>query len=243
MIKMYLDSADLDEISKWEPEVDGFTTNPTLMRKAHVQDYAAFAHEMLSRVHGKPVSFEVVTESRLMDEARIIASWGENVYVKVPILNTKGKSNIPYVMLLMDEGIKVNLTGIVDYTLMNSLTGIVPKVPVIVSIFAGRIKDAGSKPPVAWTRKNYVYLWASTREVDDVREASDLYYDIITVTPEILSKWKTLKGRDLAEYTKATVCQFYEDARLAGYELLPTPGLDTPPATMVDSPPREEGST
>src|SRR3990167_5381721 len=144
-MKIFLDSSDINAIKEFEPKVDGFTTNPTLMRKAGVTDYEKFCKEVLKVINGKPVSFEVFADEfpEMERQAGIISSWGENVYVKIPITNTKGRSSIPIINGLSHEGIKVNITAVTKW---NPYYRIMPTAPMIVSIFAGRIADTGREP-------------------------------------------------------------------------------------------------
>lgn len=226
MIKIFLDSSDISEIKEFIHKVDGVTTNPTLMRKAGIQDYEKFCKEVLEIVKDKPVSFEVFADdfNEMERQARIISSWGENVYVKIPITNILGKSTKNLVFNLSKDFIKLNITAL---TTLNQFcnTGSTFGTPSIISIFAGRIADTGENPVeiIKETKRKKLpheeILWASSREVLNIYQAEEAGADIITVTPELFRKYEAMKGKDLNELSLDTVKQFFQDAQKAGYKL------------------------
>lgn len=222
-MKIFLDSGNIEEIRVWEPKVDGFTTNPTLMRKSSVENYTKFAKGVLT-ITDKPVSFEVFADDfkEMETQAKEISSWGENVYVKIPIMNTEGKYSYKLIERLLNNGIKVNVTAVMHEDQVMNLP-IESKMPFIVSVFAGRIADIGVSPErtveVIKSRMpdNCEVLWASPREVFNIYQAEQAGADIITCTPEIIEKYHKMKGRDLIELSKETVEMFYKDGQ--GYSL------------------------
>lgn len=221
MTKLFLDSANLTEMDRWSGRVHGFTTNPSLMRKAGVLDYEDFACRTLAIAEGKPVSFEVIAEdtSNIVRQAQKIAGWADNVYVKVPVVY------IEAIRELQKAHVPLNITCICnpdDVYLLRSFLD--PTVPTIISVFAGRIADTG-RSPYEYMRSlrsildpRFELLWASTRELYNIKEAEWAGVDIITVGPALLDKLDWF-GRDLDELTQATVKQFIEDGRAAGYKL------------------------
>lgn len=220
MIKIFLDSADINEIRALKDKVQGFTTNPALMRKAGVTDYEKFCKEVLTEVGNKSVSFEVFADNfNEMDrQARIISSWGDNIYVKIPVTNTKGEDSWPLISKLSRDGIKVNITAVMGTPSIENLA----QIPMIVSIFAGRIADTG-KDPMKYipkmTQDNIETLWASSREVLNIYQADQVGADIITVTPDLFRKYEKMKGYDLNQLSLDTVKMFYSDAKECGYKL------------------------
>lgn len=230
-VKIFGDGADLAGIKalSQKPWISGFTTNPTLMRKAGVSDYKAFAHEVLALVGGRPVSFEVFADDfgEMESQAFEIASWGPNVNVKIPVTNTKGESANPLIRRLSAAGVQVNVTAV--FTL-DQVRGIVESLssetPAIISIFAGRIADTGVDPvPVMRdalvamkARPKAELIWASPRELLNIVQASDIGCHIITVTNDILNKLSLL-GKDHGDYSLETVQMFYKDAAAAGYDI------------------------
>lgn len=235
-IKVFADGADLEAIAKLseQPLIKGFTTNPTLMRKAGVSDYRAFAHAVLGVVSDKPVSFEVFADdfAGMRDQALEIGRWGPNVNVKIPVTNTKGTSSEPLVRDLSRRGVSLNVTAVFTLEQVRSIaTALDPAVPAIVSVFAGRIADTGRDPiPLMRACKAALaglpkaeLLWASPREVLNVFHAQEAGADIITMTPDMLAKLKSV-GKDLAEFSRETVEMFYRDAQAAAYTIaLPQP--------------------
>ncbi len=228
-IKLFADGANLDDILRlYELDyIQGFTTNPTLMRKAGVDDYEAFAHSALEHITDKPISFEVFSDEfdEMASQARLINSWGDNVYVKIPVTNTKGVSAAPLVKELSSEGLKLNVTAIFTpaqiRAIGESLRG---GAPSVVSVFAGRIADAGVDPiPIMAEAVEILketptaeLLWASPREVFNVVQADQVGCHIITATSDVLAKLSKL-GKDLDEFSLDTVKMFYNDARSAKY--------------------------
>lgn len=221
MVKLFLDGADLNSMADYYP--DGYTTNPSLMRKAGIKHYGEFAKALISGAIGKPISFEVLADDLpTMDrQAREIASWGESVYVKIPVTTTSGDSTALLIHLLAADGIKVNVTAVMTLEQIRTVARVLTATPAIISIFAGRIADTQKDPTPLFTEAQRVkhanteILWASTREVFNVKQAEGIA-DIITLSPELFSKLN-LKGKDLKEYSRETVCQFYKDAQ--GIEL------------------------
>lgn len=231
-VKLFADGADPKSMIRLaaNPRIQGFTTNPTLMRAAGVTDYAAFSREILAAIPKHPVSFEVLADTLpdIERQARLIATWGENVYVKVPVSTTDGTSTLPVVHRLAQDGIKVNVTAV--FTLeqvTESAKALAGGAPSVVSVFAGRIADAGQDPEphmlasVGICRafgKDIEVLWASPRELYNVVQADKVGCDIITATESVLSKLGTL-GKDLTRFSLETVQMFRNDALAAGYDL------------------------
>lgn len=230
-VKLYVDGADLDVIEKmakfdW---IRGFTTNPSLMRKSGVTNYKEFALESLKLVNSKPISFEIFADDYegMIEQGLEIASWGENIYVKIPVINTKGEFTSKAIRTLSQKNVKLNVTAIFTLDQVKEVIDNLQKnVPSIISVFAGRIADTGIDPmPVMrqakMTIKDYYaceLLWASPREVLNVFQADEVGCDIITATPDILSKLN-LHGKDLLEYSLETVQTFYNDAKSAEFEI------------------------
>lgn len=221
MVSIFADGADLAAIRKLaqDPRVDGMTTNPSLMRRAGIQDYRSFARAVLEAANGKPVSFEVLADDLdgMERQAREIASWG-NVYVKVPITNAAGLFTGPVIAALSDDGIRVNVTAVLSYSQAQRAWGCLERPGNIVSIFAGRIADTGTDPvPLVRSfteiarRNGTRVLWASTRQVYDVVLAEQAGADIITLTPDLIAKL-SLRGKNLEQYSLETVQQFQRDA-------------------------------
>jgi transaldolase len=230
-VKIFADGADIEEIQKLaeRPEIVGFTTNPTLMRKSGVSDYEGFARKVLERIPHLPISFEVFDDDmdEMLRQARLIASWGENVYVKVPVTNTEGVPTTRVVRELADLGVQLNVTALMTLAQVETVAGALADGPAaIVSVFAGRIADTGRDPmpimsaalDVVAPHSNLELLWASPREVLNIRQADDLGVHIITVTHDLLAKLSSF-GRDLEEYSLDTVKMFHNDAKAAGFLL------------------------
>jgi transaldolase len=231
-VKLFQDGADLDEMvaARSRDVVAGFTTNPTLMHKAGITDYKAFAKKVIAAIPDRPISFEVFSDDfeTMEREAREIASWGGDTYIKIPITNTQGESAGPLIRKLSNEGFSLNVTAIltldqVDVVARNVLAGS----RTIVSVFAGRIADTGIDPvPVmreALLRLRDLpraeLLWASPRELLNVFQADEIGCHIITATPDIIAKM-SLVGKDLAQYSLETVQMFYRDAVAAKFKLV-----------------------
>ena len=231
-LKIFADGASLPAMLALagDPRIAGFTTNPTLMRKAGVADYRVFAHEVLAAIRDKPISFEVFADelAEMRRQAREIATWGENVYVKIPITNTRRESMVPLVRELTAGGVKLNVTAICTLAQVHETAqALRGGAPSIVSVFAGRIADTGVDPvplmreALAICRaadRRIELLWASPREVLNVVQAVEVGCDIITITADILAKLSTL-GKDLADFSLETVQMFHRDAGAAGYRL------------------------
>jgi len=231
-IHLYADGADkagiLDLYAK--PYIKGLTTNPTLMRKAGIVDYEAFAHDILKTVTTKPISLEVFSDdfSEMKRQALKIASWGKNVYVKIPITNSHGETSIPLIRELAAQQVQLNITAILTLDQVRAVAGALnPAVPSVVSIFAGRIADAGVDPmPIMRSARSLLsaqpraeLLWASVREVYNLLQAEECGCNIVTVTHDILAKAAKMLGTDLANLSLDTVKMFARDAAEAGYQL------------------------
>jgi len=211
MVEIYLDGASLEVIDKYatDPRISGFTTNPSIMKKAGIKKYRDFAKEVLKLVRGKPVSFEVLGDSflEMEDQARVIARWGDNVWVKIPITNTAGISSIGVIKAC--KSLNLNITAVTSQSQIRAINQYLRE-GHIVSVFCGRVMDTGRPPPVCYTPAHL--LWASPREVYNVVQAQEMGYNIITLTPDLIAKL-SLKDKDLAEYSLETVRQFYEDGK------------------------------
>jgi transaldolase len=231
-IKLFQDGADIGEMQAGlrSGRIQGFTTNPTLMRKAGITNYKAFAQEVIAAIPDLPLSFEVFSDDfdTMEREAREIASWGGNTYVKIPITNTKGESAGPLIRKLSAEGFSLNVTAILTLDQVDLVAGsAAPDARTIVSVFAGRIADTGVDPvPImteALTRLKHLphaeLLWASPRELLNLVQAAQCGCHIITATPDILAKLKLL-GKDLVGYSLETVKMFHDDAKAAGFKLV-----------------------
>jgi transaldolase len=230
-VKIFADGADRESIlalSK-DPLIKGFTTNPTLMRKAGVKNYESFCRDLVNAIPGRPFSFEVFSDDfeEMERQATRIAGWGPNVYVKIPITNTRTQSSSLLIHRLCKQGVKVNVTAVMT---LDQVDAVLPHLkngpPSYISVFAGRIADAGCDPlPTicATLTKIRAYpqielIWASPREVFNIVQADQIGCHIITVTSDILKKLPSL-GRDLGEFSLDTVKMFHDDARAAGYAL------------------------
>lgn len=231
-VKLFQDGADLSAMiaASRKGDVSGFTTNPTLMRKAGVTDYKAFALKAIEAIPDLPISFEVFSDDfdTMEREAREIASWGGDTYVKIPITNTKGESAGPLVHKLSKEGFSLNVTAILTLDQVETVAAAVdPSSRTIVSVFAGRIADTGIDPVPVMSQAVKILkklpkaelLWASPREVLNVVQASQCGCHIITATPDIIAKIALL-GKDLRKYSLETVRMFYDDAHAAGFKLV-----------------------
>ena len=231
MFKIFADGADKNGMMEMyrNPLIDGFTTNPTLMRKAGITDYVVFAKEILGAIPDKPISFEVFADDmeEMERQALEIKTWGPNVYVKIPVMNTKRVSTAGLIRELSQEGVQLNITAILTLDqvdeVANALHG---GAPAFVSVFAGRIADTGVDPiplmKAALDRlkpvPNAELLWASPREVLNVYQAEAIGCHIITATNDLLKKLN-LKDKNLTDYSQETVQMFYNDAQAAGYQL------------------------
>jgi len=229
--KIFADGADLAALKTLcaRPAIRGFTTNPTLMRKAGVSDYEAFARAALDLVGDRPISFEVFSDdlAEMERQALKLASWGENVYVKIPVTNTRRENCDDLVRRLSQAGVRVNVTAVMTLEQVERLAGCLQAgAPSNISIFAGRIADTGIDPlPIMRKALEMVasspgieIIWASPRELLNLVQASDIGCHIITVTSDILSKLPLI-GRDLGDYSLDTVKMFHSDAVAAGFRL------------------------
>lgn len=231
-IKLFADGADLKGISEYyhKPYIAGLTTNPTLMRKAGVADYEAFAREVLTVVTAKPISFEVFSDDlpEMRRQAMLISGWGKNVYVKIPVTNTRGESTATLVADLSAEGVRLNVTALMTAVQVRAVVAaLCPGVPAVVSVFAGRVADTGVDPePLMREARDILsanpsaeLLWASVREVFNIRQAVRCGTPIVTVTHDILAKAIKMSDMDLTELSLDTVKMFRDDALSAGYSL------------------------
>jgi transaldolase len=231
-IKIFADGADKPGILKFYKEgyIKGFTTNPTLMKKDGVTDYEAFAKEILKEITDLPVSFEVFSDDfeSMEKEARKIGSWGKNVYVKIPITNTKGETSVPLIKKLSAEGISLNITAMLTLKQVEDVAkALSPKSKAFVSVFAGRIADTGVNPiplmkksaDILSKNPDHELLWASVRELLNIFQAEECGSKIVTVTHDILKKIPMV-GKDLNELSLDTVRMFYKDAQSAGYKII-----------------------
>jgi len=231
-IKIFADGASLPSMleSARDPKIAGFTTNPTLMRKAGISDYRAFAKEVLAAIKDRPISFEVFADEfpEMKRQALEIATWGQNVYVKIPITNTKRASAAPLVKELAGAGVKLNVTAICTLDqVRETAQALKGGAPSVVSVFAGRIADTGRDPVPLMKEalsicraagQGVELLWASPRELLNIIQAAEIGCDIITVTPDLIKKLE-LVGKDLAEFSLETVQMFHKDATAAGFKL------------------------
>ena len=230
-VKIFADGADLKGMKEAaaRPLIKGFTTNPTLMRQAGVGDYKQFALDVLKLIPDRPVSFEVFADDFPTMEAqgREIASWGSNVYVKIPVTNTKGEFAGPLLSRLSGAGIKLNVTAIMTNDQVKRVAAALAKdVPAIVSVFAGRIADTGRDPvplmreavALLKDRPKAELLWASPRELLNIFQADEIGCHIITVTGDVIRKL-ALVGKDLDGYSLETVAMFYKDAQTAAFTI------------------------
>ena len=230
-IKIYSDGANINDMLQADKEnsVDGFTTNPTLMAKAGITDYLGFAREVLSHIKKKSISFEVFSDEidEMYEQALILKGLGENVYVKIPVTNTKQEHTYELINKLSNEGVKLNVTALFTKTHINKVYDALNKeVPSIISIFAGRIANAGIDPEPTMiyatelVKENPVIetLWASSREVFNVIQAERCGTDIITLAPNLIAGMKDI-GRDLDEYSLDTVKMFFKDSIEAGFKI------------------------
>ena len=230
-IKLYADGADLNGmIEEYKKGIaSGFTTNPTLMKKAGVTSYEEFAKAALKAIPDLPISFEVFSDdlAGMEREARKIGSWGKNVYIKIPVTNTRGESTAPLVKKLSHDGLKLNVTAILTLDQVKTVAkALSPDTPSIVSVFAGRIADTGVDPipimkesvKVLKSNPKAELLWASTRELLNLIQAESCGCHIITITNDILKK-TPLVGKDLDQLSLETVQMFYADAQSAGYKI------------------------
>ena len=231
MVKLFADGADKAGILEMyrSPRIDGFTTNPTLMRKAGITDYVAFAKDLLREIPDKPISFEVFADEfdEMERQALEIADWGQNVYVKIPVMNTKRKTSYDLVRKLSQAGVQLNITAIMTLEQVRKVAEAVQGgSSSFVSVFAGRVADTGVDPipmmqealELLKTVPNAELLWASPREVLNVYQAETIGCHIITATNDILKKLE-LNRKNLDVYSQETVQMFFNDAQAAGFHL------------------------
>ena len=232
-IKIYLDSASTDEIFEFYRNsrdfISGFTTNPTLMKNSGVRDYKAFMKEILTEITDLPISFEVFADDldEMKKQANILSGIGSNVFVKIPVTNTKGISTHKLVSELNKEGVLCNVTAIMTLQQIEKIHAFLDSSnPIILSVFAGRIADTGRNPePLlqeicesVGSQENISILWASTRELLNIFQAASSGCDIVTVTSPLLKKLQNV-GKDLDQLSLETVEMFYNDAKSAGYSI------------------------
>ena len=231
-VKIFADGAEKQGILKLyaNPLIHGLTTNPTLMRKAGIADYEAFAKEILETVQTKPISLEVFSDElpEMRRQALKISRWQDNVFVKIPITNTRRESCIPLIADLVHEGVKVNVTAILTLDQVRGVSAVLsPELPAVVSLFCGRIADTGRDPvhSVQQSLQQLTHLpktellWASCREVLNIQQADQSGAHIITVGHDILAKALSLWSKDLEDLSLETVEMFHRDALAAGYQL------------------------
>jgi len=230
-VKLFADGADRAGMLEMyqKPYIRGFTTNPTLMKKAGISDYEGFAHEILQEIPDRPISFEVFADDfdEMERQALKIRTWGENVYVKIPVSNTRQQMSYGLIERLSGAGVHLNITAILTLEQVRAVATAVQNGPAsVVSVFAGRIADTGLDPVPVMSEALEILgvapqaelLWASPREVLNIYQADTIGCHIITATNDILRKL-SLSGKDLAEYSLETVQMFYDDADRAGYTL------------------------
>ena len=230
-VKIFADGADKSAMLRMyaKPYIRGFTTNPTLMRKAGIADYEAFARDILEAIRDRPISFEVFADdfAGMERQARKIAGWGPNVYVKIPVTNTRAESSADLVRRLAQSGVKLNVTAIMPLDQVREISdALAGGPPCCISVFAGRIADTGFDPlplmkaalEIMRPHPNQELIWASPRELLNVFQADAIGCHIITVTNDILEKL-SLFGKDLHEYSLDTVRMFHRDAASSGFTL------------------------
>lgn len=230
-VKIFADGADLAGMVALarQPFIKGFTTNPTLMRKAGITDYAGFAREVLAAIPDRPISFEVFSDEfdGMEREARRMASWGTNVYVKIPVTNTRRAPSYDLVHRLSHDGLQLNVTALMTLDQVRTVTGaLAGGAPSCISVFAGRIADTGRDPlPIMAESLRIMQaapaaelIWASPRELLNIFQADGIGCHIITVTHDVLKKLDTV-GRPLEEFSLDTVTMFHNDARAAGFSI------------------------
>lgn len=230
-VKIFADGAEKAPMLKLyaNPQIQGFTTNPTLMRKAGITDYEAFARDILTAIPDRPISFEVFADEfdEMERQAERIATWGENVYVKIPVTNTRGESAAPLVERLAGRGVKQNVTALMTLAQVREITAALAGGPAAnISVFAGRVADTGVDPlpmmrealEIMRPYPQLELIWASPRELLNIVQASEIGCHIITVTSDILNKLPLI-GKDLGEYSLDTVKMFRNDALASGFGL------------------------
>jgi len=230
-IKLFADGADKKGMLEMygNPLVSGFTTNPTLMRKAGITDYRGFAKSILAEIKDRPISFEVFADDveNMERQAKEISTWGDNVYVKIPVTNTKSRPTTELVHKLSHAGVKLNITALMTVDQVRTVTAaVIGGAPCCISVFAGRIADSGRDPmpimrqsvEIMRASPNAELIWASPRELLNVMQAEEVGCHIITATNDILKKLELI-GKDLTEFSLDTVRMFHDDATKAGFSL------------------------
>lgn len=230
-IKIFADGANLNEMLEMASKsyISGLTTNPTLMRKAGITNYSNFAKEVLSKIPNKPISFEVFSDDfeEMVKQGKEIGSWGKNVYVKIPITNTKGESTKNVIENIVNLGIKVNVTAIMTEKQVKEILDVInPEIPNYISVFAGRIADTGRDPSplmaniveLTSIKASSEVIWASPRELLNIFQAESIGCQVITATNDILKKLELI-DKDLTTYSLDTVKMFYDDAKESGYQI------------------------
>ena len=230
-VKIFADGADLPGMTAMyaKPWIKGFTTNPTLMRKAGITDYEQFALRVIEAIPDRPLSFEVFSDdfAEMERQAQKIAAWGENVYVKIPVTNTKGESSCPMIARLAKAGVRQNVTALFTLDQVRDVTAALADGPsAYISVFAGRIADTGRDPMPLMAAAAAMLLpypqleliWASPRELLNICQAAAVGCHIITVTNDVLKKLDSL-NKDLNQFSLETVKMFYNDAQSAGFRL------------------------
>ncbi|MEI7809155.1 MAG: transaldolase [Verrucomicrobiota bacterium] len=231
-VKLYADGADKAGMLKLnaDPLIQGLTTNPSLMRKAGISDFEAFARDILQTITVKPLSLEVFSDEfpEMKRQGLKINGWGKNVYVKIPITNSRGDSSLPLIKELASEGVKLNVTALLTVEQVKGVAAALnPKVPAVVSVFAGRIADTGVDPVAIMAESKKILaglpqaelLWASVREVLNIFQSNDCGCHIVTVPHDILAKAQKMTGMDLTALSLDTVKMFSVDATAAGFKL------------------------
>jgi transaldolase len=231
-VKIFADGADKDAMLNLygNPVIKGLTTNPTLMRKVGIQDYESFARDILTEIKDKPISFEVFSDEfpEMRRQALKIRDWQDNVFVKIPITNSRGESSIPLIRELSTARVQLNITAILTLKQVRDVAGVLSsEVPAVVSVFAGRIADTGKDPEAIMRASKELLtdlpkaelLWASVREVLNIIQAENCGCDIVTVPHDILNKALKLIGMDLEALSLDTVKMFAQDAEKAGFRL------------------------
>ena len=230
-IKLFADGADKAAMLELyrNPLIQGFTTNPTLMRKAGIADYAAFGRDILAAIPDRPISLEVFADEfeEMERQARLIASWGSNVYVKIPVTNTRREPALDLIRRLSRDGIRLNITALLTLDQVRDVAAaLAGGAPSCVSVFAGRIADTGRDPvplmaeavEMVSVHPGMELIWASPRELLNIFQADSIGCHIITATPEVLQKL-SLVGKDLDEYSLDTVKMFHSDALKSGFRV------------------------
>src|SRR5689334_6835622 len=230
-VKIFADGADLEGILELyqNPYIAGFTTNPTLMRKSGISDYEHFSRKVLEYITDRPISFEVFSDEfdEMERQARKIASWGENVYVKIPVTNTRHESAAELVKCLACEGVQLNVTALMTLEQVHTISrALQDHAPSYISVFAGRIADTGRDPmplmkeavEIMSPYRTQELIWASPRELLNIFHADEIGCHVITVTHDLLKKLSFV-GKDLDEFSLDTVKMFYSDAQKAGFRL------------------------